>query len=196
MKKLFNVKDAVASSLEHLSAIVKTLDETAVASFEKIIGDGVKPSLNRSEKGLKGFYPALADSFTPSPNRSTDQILDKLAMSVGGWRVLFIALAIAFSLSLIAHGQPAYALFTGARDAAKSGIGKYIEEDNATSLIDTITFGMWALAAIGGIAVIAGGATQNIQVLIGGIVLFFGMAVLIGLLEFTDGLIFSTTPAT
>ena len=34
------------------------------------------------------------------------------------------------------------------------------------------TFGMWALAAIGGIAVIAGGATQNIQVLIGGIVLW------------------------
>ena len=145
--------------------------------------------------GLPMLLLSLAGGITVASlfsRRSTDQILDKLATSVGGWRVLFIALAIAFSLSLIAHGQPAYALFTGARDAAKSGIGKYIEEENATSLIDTITFGMWALAAIGGIAVIAGGATQNIQVLIGGIVLFFGMAVLIELLEFTDGLIFST----
>ena len=51
---------------------------------------------------------------------------------------------------------------------------------------------MWALAAVGGIATIAGGAVQNVLVLVGGLVLFFGMAVLIMVLEFSDNLLFAT----
>ena len=123
---------------------------------------------------------------------SANQLLDRFAMSVGGWKPLFLILATAAGLTLLLHGQPAHALFDGAKEAASSGIGTYIGEEESVSLIDTITFGMWALAAVGGIAVIAGGAAQNIQVLIGGLVLFFGMAVLIGVLEFTDSLLFSS----
>jgi hypothetical protein len=123
---------------------------------------------------------------------STDEVLNNFARLVGGWNVLFIALAAIVGLSLLSHGQPAYALFDGAKGAASSGIGKYIGKEESTSLIDTITFGMWALAAVGGIATIAGGAVQNVMVLVGGLMLFFGMAVLIGVLEFTDGLLFST----
>lgn len=124
--------------------------------------------------------------------QSTDSVLNRFAASTGGWNVLFIAVAAAFGLSLLSQGQPAYALFDGARDAASSGIGTYIGEEESMSLIDTITFGMWALAAVGGIATIAGGAIQNVLVLVGGLVLFFGMAVLIGVLEFTDTLLFSS----
>ena len=124
--------------------------------------------------------------------RSIDRLLAEFASFIGGWNILLITLAIAFSLSLLAHAQPAYALFDGAKEAASSGIGTYIGEEESTSLIDTITFGMWVLAAVGGIATIAGGAIQNVLVLVGGLVLFFGMAVLIGVLEFTDGLLFST----
>jgi hypothetical protein len=124
--------------------------------------------------------------------QNTDQVLNNFARLVGGWNVFFIALAAAVGLSLISHVEPAYALFDGAKAAASGGIGKYIGTDESTSLIDTITFGMWALAAVGGIATIAGGAVQNVMVLVGGLVLFFGMAVLIGVLEFTDGLLFST----
>ncbi len=121
----------------------------------------------------------------------TDQLLDRLATSAGGWHVLFWGIAAVVGISLISHGQPAYALFDGAKGAASSGIGTYIGEEESTSLIDTITFAMWALAAVGGIATIAGGAMQNIMVLVGGLVLFFGMAVLIGVLEFSDKLLFS-----
>jgi hypothetical protein len=124
--------------------------------------------------------------------KRTDQLLNRSAALVGGWNVLFVVLAVAIGISLLTHGQPAYALFDGAKAAASGGIGKYIGTDESTSLIDTITFGMWALAAVGGIATIAGGAVQNVMVLVGGLVLFFGMAVLIGVLEFTDGLLFST----
>ncbi|NJM98752.1 MAG: hypothetical protein HC800_17775 [Phormidesmis sp. RL_2_1] len=122
----------------------------------------------------------------------TDQLLNRCAAFVGGWNVLFMLLAVAIGLSLLNHSQPAYALFDGAKEAASSGIGTYIGEEESTSLIDTITFGMWALAAVGGIATIAGGAIQNVLVLVGGLVLFFGMAVLIGVLEFTDGLLFGS----
>jgi|GEM_PF-3070475 len=114
------------------------------------------------------------------------------AASVSGRRTLFGLLCVALCIFLLAQGQPAHALFDGAKEAASSGIGTYIGAEESLSLINTITFGMWALAAVGGIAVIAGGAAQNIQVLIGGLVLFFGMAVLIGVLEFTDGLLFSS----
>lgn len=124
--------------------------------------------------------------------QSTDRLLNQLAAFVGGWNVLFLALAAAFGIALLLHGQPAHAVFEGAKGAANKGIGKYIGEEEATSLIDTITFGMWALAAVGGIATIAGGAIQNVLVLVGGLVLFFGMAVLIGVLEFADGLLFTT----
>ncbi len=124
--------------------------------------------------------------------QSTDRLINRFAASMGGWNVLFVMLATAFGLSLLTHGQPAYALFDGAKDAANSGIGTYIGEAEATSIIDIIVFGMWALAAVGGIATIAGGALQNIMVLVGGMVLFFGMAVLIGVLEFTDGLLFAS----
>lgn len=124
-------------------------------------------------------------------NQSIGQILKRLPSSLGGWRTLFIMLSVVLGVSLLVHGQPADAqLFEGAKGAAESGIGTYIGSEESTSIIDVITFGMWALAAVGGIAVIAGGAAQNIQVLIGGLVLFFGMAVLIGVLEFTDGLLF------
>lgn len=149
--------------------------------------------------GLMGGFPLLLLSIIGGvtvasliTQQSTDQLLNRLAILVGGWQVLFWAIAAVISISLIAQGQPAYALFDGAKEAASSGIGTYIGEAESTSLIDTITFGMWALAAVGGIATIAGGAIQNVLVLVGGLVLFFGMAVLIGVLEFTDGLLFST----
>ena len=145
--------------------------------------------------GISLLLVAIAGGLTVASllsRRSVEQLLAEFANLLGGWNVLLIALAIAFSLSFLAHAQPAYALFDGAKEAASSGIGTYIGEEESTSLIDTITFGMWALAAVGGIATIAGGAIQNVLVLVGGLVLFFGMAVLIGVLEFTDGLLFST----
>ncbi len=149
--------------------------------------------------GLMGGFPLLLVSIISGvtvasllTKQSTDRLLNRFATFIGGWNVLFVAIAAALGLSLLSQGQPAYALFDGAKDAASSGIGKYIGEEESTSLIDTITFGMWALAAVGGIATIAGGAIQNVLVLVGGLVLFFGMAVLIGVLEFTDGLLFST----
>lgn len=123
--------------------------------------------------------------------KGTEQVLNRLPSFVGGSRNLFLLIAAVVGISLISHGQPAYALFDGAKGAASSGIGTYIGEEESTSLIDTITFAMWALAAVGGIATIAGGAMQNIMVLVGGLVLFFGMAVLIGVLEFSDKLLFS-----
>lgn len=144
--------------------------------------------------GLPLLWVSVALGITTAAlftDESTDQILDRLSCPTGNWRTLLIVLAIVLGVSVLAHGQPAYALFDGAKEAASSGIGTYIGEEESVSLIDTITFGMWALAAVGGIAVIAGGAAQNIQVLIGGLVLFFGMAVLIGVLEFTDSLLFS-----
>ncbi len=149
--------------------------------------------------GLVGGLPILLLSLIGGitvaslfSRHKTDQLLDRFAASAGGWHVLFWAIAAVVSLSFVAHGQPAYALFDGAKEAASSGIGAYIGEEESTSLIDTITFGMWALAAVGGIATIAGGAIQNVLVLVGGLVLFFGMAVLIGVLEFTDNLLFAT----
>lgn len=149
--------------------------------------------------GLMGGFPLLLLSIISGvtamsllTKQSTDRLLNRFATFIGGWNVLFVAIAAAFGLSLLLHSQPAYALFDGARDAASSGIGAYIGEEESMSLIDTITFGMWALAAVGGIATIAGGAIQNVLVLVGGLVLFFGMAVLIMVLEFSDNLLFAT----
>lgn len=148
--------------------------------------------------GLAGGLPFLliatavvVTALSLFTGQSTDKILSRLPTAVGGSRNLFIFFGIAIGISLLAHGQPSYAIFDGAKKAANGGIGKYIGTDESTSLIDTITFGMWALAAVGGIATIAGGAVQNVMVLVGGLVLFFGMAVLIGVLEFTDNLLFS-----
>lgn len=47
----------------------------------------------------------------------TDQLLDRLATSAGGWHVLFCAIAAIFGVSPVAHGQPAYALSDGAKEA-------------------------------------------------------------------------------
>lgn len=124
--------------------------------------------------------------------QSTDRLLNQLAAFIGGWNVLFLALAAAFGISLLLHGHPAHAVFDGAKDAANTGIGRHIGEDEATSMIDTIIFAMWAFVAVGGIATIAGGVIQNVMVLVGGLTLFFGVAVLIGVLEFADGLLFTT----
>ena len=149
--------------------------------------------------GLMGGFPLLLVSIISGvtaisllTKQSTDRLLNRFATLLGGWNVVFMAVAAALCLSLLSQGQPAYALFDGAKDAASSGIGAYIGEEESTSLIDTITFGMWALAAVGGIATIAGGAVQNVLVLVGGLVLFFGMAVLIMVLEFSDNLLFAT----
>lgn len=145
--------------------------------------------------GLSLLLLAVAISVTGLSlytGKGTEQIINRLPAFMGGYRHLFLLLAVVAGVSVLAHGQPAHALFDGAKDAANSGIGTYIGEDEATSIIDIIIFGMWALAAVGGIATIAGGALQNIMVLVGGMVLFFGMAVLIGVLEFTDGLLFAS----
>ncbi|MEL6601737.1 MAG: hypothetical protein AAFP20_00745 [Cyanobacteria bacterium J06614_10] len=124
--------------------------------------------------------------------QSTDRLFNQMATFIGGWNVLFLALATAFGISLLIHGQPAYAVFEGAKSAADNGIGKYIGTDESTSIIDTLLFAFWAIAAIGGLAAVAGGIVQQIQILAGGLLLFFGMAVLIGVLEFADGLLFTT----
>ena len=149
--------------------------------------------------GIAGGLPllllAIAISVTGLSlytGEGTEQILNRLPAFVGGSRRLFLLLAVVVGASVLAHGEPSYALFEGAKKAAQSGIGEYIGKDEATSLIDTVIFGMWILAAVGGIATIAGGALQNIMVLVGGLTLFFGMAVLIGVLQFTDGLLFTS----
>ena len=121
------------------------------------------------------------------------RILNRLPSFVGGSRNLFLLIGLVVGVSLLAHGQPSYAqLFGGAKDAADSGIGTYIGTDESTSIIDILTFAMWAFVAVGAIGIIIGGAVQNIQVLVGGLTLFFGMAILIGVLEFTDGLLFGS----
>ena len=65
----------------------------------------------------------------------------------------------------------------------------YIGTDESSSIIDILTFAMWALVVVGALAAIAGGVSQSVQVLVGGLTLFFGMAILIGVLEFTRWLI-------
>lgn len=140
--------------------------------------------------------------------RSTDKVLNQLLVGLNGLnptsslafitntvrhrKVFLLGLGTALGLLLLTHGQPAHALFDEAREAATGGIGQYIGEEESTSIIDTLLFGMWTLAAVGGLAAIAGGVSQQVQVLVGGIILFFGMAVLIGILEFTSKLLFAT----
>lgn len=125
--------------------------------------------------------------------QSTDQIINHLLFSKGRRKMLFVMLAIILGVSLLAHGAPAHAqLFDGARDAADSGIGAYIGTDESTSIIDVLTFAMWALIVVGAIGVIVGGVSQNAQILVGSLSLFFGIAILIGVLEFTDGLLFGS----
>ena len=125
--------------------------------------------------------------------KGTDQILNRVAASVGGSRNLFLLLGIVVGLSLLIHGAPGHAqLFDGARDAADSGIGTYIGTEESSSIIDILTFAMWALVVVGALAAIAGGVSQSVQVLVGGLTLFFGMAILIGVLEFADGLLFGS----
>ena len=117
---------------------------------------------------LLGIAVAVT-GFSLYTGQSTDQILNRLSDSTGGMRNVFLFLAVTLGLSVLLHGGPAHALFEGAKNAANDGIGAYIGEDHATNIISTITFGMWAFAAIGGIAIIAGGALQNIMVLVGGL---------------------------
>lgn len=121
--------------------------------------------------GLFGGLPILLLSlignvtFTFLFNRhKTDQLRDRLAASAGGLHVLFLVIAAVTSVSLIANGQPAYAHFGSAKDAASSGTSTYIGKEESDSLIDTITLGMWALAAVSGIATIADDAIQNVLV--------------------------------
>ena len=126
--------------------------------------------------------------------QSADKILSRLPAFVGGSRNLFLLIGLVVGASLLAYGIPAQAqLFDGAKSAADSGIGTYIGTEESTSIIDIITFAMWAFVAVGAIGIIIGGAVQNIQVLVGGLTLFFGMAILIGVLEFTDGLLFGSS---
>jgi len=154
--------------------------------------------------GIAGGLPLLVVSavvgitatalFTgQSTGQSTDQIINHLLFSKSRRKMLFVMLAIILGVSLLAHGAPAHAqLFDGARDAADSGIGAYIGTDESTSIIDVLTFAMWALIVVGAIGVIVGGVSQNAQILVGSLSLFFGIAILIGVLEFTDGLLFGS----
>lgn len=124
--------------------------------------------------------------------QSTEQILNRLTARVGGLRNVFIFLGVVLGISLLMHGSPADAqLFEGAKDAAEDGIGTYIGTEATTNIISTLTFAMWAIAAVGGLAALAGGVLQNVMVLVGGLMLFFGMAVIIMVLEFSDNLIFA-----
>ena len=148
--------------------------------------------------GIAGGVPFLFLSVAISitgvslyTRKGTEQILNRLPSFVGGSRNLFLLVGLVIGVSLLAHGQPSYAqLFDGARDAADSGIGAYIGTDESTSIIDVLTFAMWALIVVGAIGVIIGGISQNAQILVGSLALFFGIAILIGVLEFTDGLLF------
>ena len=125
--------------------------------------------------------------------KSAEKILNRLLSFVGGSRNLFLLIGLVVGVSLLAQGHPSYAqLFDGARDAADSGIGTYIGTEESSSIIDILTFAMWALVVVGALAAIAGGVSQSVQVLVGGLTLFFGMAILIGVLEFTDGLLFGS----
>ena len=150
--------------------------------------------------GIAGGIPLLFLSAAISvtgislyTRKSAEQILNRLPSCFGGSRNLFLFIGLVVGVSLLAHGQPSYAqLFEGAKDAADSGIGAYIGTDESTSIIDILTFAMWAFVAVGAIGIIIGGAVQNLQVLVGGLTLFFGMAILIGVLEFTDGLLFGS----
>lgn len=127
--------------------------------------------------------------------QGTDQVLDRIAVLVGGSRNFFLLIGIVVGISLIAHGAPGHTqLFEGAKKAADDGIGDYIGDD-AGNMILIITFAMWALIAVGGIAVIAGGISQNVMVLSGGLVLFFGVAILMAVLQFSDGLLFGAPAA-
>lgn len=150
--------------------------------------------------GIAGGLPLLLISAVVSitaaalfTGQSTNQIINRLSSSKGRRKTLFVMLAIVLGVSLLAHGVPAHAqLFDGARDAADSGIGTYIGTEESSSIIDILTFAMWALVVVGALAAIAGGVSQSVQVLVGGLTLFFGMAILIGVLEFTDGLLFGS----
>lgn len=148
--------------------------------------------------GIAGGIPLLFLSVTISvtgvslyTRKDIEQILNHLPSFVGGSRNLFLLFGLVVSVSLLAHGQPSYAqLFDGARDAANSGIGTYIGADESTSIVEILTFAMWAFFAVGAIGALIGGAVQNITVLVGGLTLLFGTAILIGVLEFADGLLF------
>ncbi|PZO10345.1 MAG: hypothetical protein DCF25_20680 [Leptolyngbya foveolarum] len=146
--------------------------------------------------GLPLLFVATAISVTGISlykGKGTKPILNRLPVLVSSSRNLFLLVGLVIGVSLLTQGQPSYAqLFEGAKGAADSGIGAYIGTDEATSIIDIITFAMWALLAVGAIGTIIGGASQSIQVLVGGLTLFFGMAILIGVLEFTDGLLFGS----
>lgn len=150
--------------------------------------------------GIAGGIPLLFLSVTIGvtgislyTRKDAEQILDRLPSLTGGSRNLFVLVGLVIGVSLLAHGQPSYAqLFDGAKDAADSGIGAYIGTEESTSIIDILTFAMWAFIAVGAIGIIIGGAVQNIQILVGGLTLFFGMAILIGVLEFADGLLFGS----
>ena len=148
--------------------------------------------------GIAGGLPFLlvaaaitVTGFSLYTRQGTDRIINRVAASVGGSRNLFLLLSLVVGVSLVAHGAPGHAqLFDGARDAADSGIGTYIGTEESSSIIDILTFAMWALVVVGALAAIAGGVAQSVQVLVGGLTLFFGMAILIGVLEFADGLLF------
>ena len=150
--------------------------------------------------GISGGIPLLLLSVAISAtgislytHKGTDKIIDRLPSFASGSRNLFLLIGLVVGVYLLAHGVPAHAqLFDGARDAADSGIGTYIGTEESSSIIDILTFAMWALVVVGALAAIAGGVSQSVQVLVGGLTLFFGMAILIGVLEFTDGLLFGS----
>ncbi|EDX82745.1 hypothetical protein S7335_1048 [Synechococcus sp. PCC 7335] len=125
--------------------------------------------------------------------QSTEQILNRLTASVGGIRNIFLFLGVVLGISLLMHGSPAdAALFEGAKKAAKDGIGTYIGTNETTNMISALTFALWAFGVVGALAVLAGGVAQNVMVLAGGLTLFFGIAIIIMVLEFSDKLIFAT----
>ena len=150
--------------------------------------------------GIIGGYSLLLASAalgivaaTLVTDQNASKMLNRPPAFVGGSRNLFLLVGLVVGISLLAHGVPAHAqLFDGARDAADSGIGAYIGTDESTSIIDVLTFAMWALIVVGAIGVIVGGVSQNAQILVGSLSLFFGIAILIGVLEFTDGLLFGS----
>lgn len=135
---------------------------------------------------------ALAAHYSPwGGTKPIEQTLNEAALYLGGWNRIFSVLGIAAFVSVLCIGDPAFALFDGAKSAASSGVGQYIGEAESTSLLDTLIFGLWALFVVACIAIIAGGVSQNVQMLVGGVIGFLSVSVVIALLEFSDRLLFT-----
>jgi hypothetical protein len=66
LKQMRNVCDPITASFEGFDLAIQALLKTARLTVEKVIGDLVEPVIERSQKGVLAFNPALFDAFCPS----------------------------------------------------------------------------------------------------------------------------------